>query len=480
MARSSPPRPSRSADPVRVAVLRAYAAFAAGGTFRPTAPPALADARQRRLYVNLLRGMIRHRRLLEAEAVRLARRPAHELAPPVLAALVLGLYQMLLLHQPDHAAVFETVEALGGVGQARAKGLVNAVLRAALRERDAGAAAPERTLAERTSHPDWLVTRWTRHFGAAAAAAVCEANNRYESSGVRVAAHRIDRAALIARLARDGIPAAPHPLLPGAFLVTELGALLDNAAFTEGLCYVQDAGSQLLTSWVAPLLGGWILDVCCAPGGKLTHLLELQAAGTGTPAGLRLAGMDASRERLRRVRDNVRRLHLEPPPLLVGDAARLPLLACGAARLAGRPGADGSGWSALLLDVPCSATGMIRKYPELKWRKHEADLARYAAQQSAMLDDAARVLGADGLIVYSTCSLEPEENERQVEAFLARHPDFRRLPFAAVAPPQGLGEPVAGLTTPQGDLQVLPGADRMGLYAALLRRGGGRAGTAGP
>jgi 16S rRNA (cytosine967-C5)-methyltransferase len=244
---------------------------------------------------------------------------------------------------------------------------------------------------------------------------------------------------------------------------------------------VQDAGSQLLTSWVAPLLGGWILDVCCAPGGKLTHLLELQAAGTGTvaPAGLRLAGMDASRERLRRVRDNVRRLHLEPPPLLVGDAARLPLLACGAARLAGRPGADGSGWSALLLDVPCSATGMIRKYPELKWRKHEEDLAALVAAQARLLDAAAQAVRPGGAIVYVTCSLEPEENELQVDKFLARTAGFRRRRFHEVAPPAGLGIPAADLLTGAGDLQVLPDTDRMGLFAALMGRVAAE-GTAGP
>ena len=488
---------------MRLAALRAYAAFRAGGAFRPTAPAELREPQQRRLYAHLLRGMVRHQRLLEGEAARLARRPATDLSPAVRAALVLGLYQVLLLQQADHAAVFETVELLGALGQGRAKGLVNAVLRAALRERAAGASPLQftkaeleragRTLAERTSHPDWLVARWIRRYGAEAAERICEANNRFETSGVRVATHRIGRAQLIARLAEEGVAAAPHPLLHGALLVPQLGALLDSPAFADGLCTVQDAGSQLLSSWIAPLLEGWVLDACCAPGGKLTHLLELAAGAAHAP---RLVGMDKSVERLRRVRDNLTRLHLPAPALLAGDAARPPFRAAvqdGAAMANGtaprqdailpvgaapppRTGFPRGGWDAILLDVPCSATGMIRKYPELKWRKHEEDLARSAALQRRLLDEAARQCRKPndgrpgGLLVYSTCSLEAEENEGQVDAFLARTPGFRRVSFQDVPPPAGLGEPVERLVTPVGDLLVLPEVDRMGLFGALLQR----------
>ncbi len=489
---------------MRLAALRAYAAFRAGGAFRPTAPAELREPQQRRLYANLLRGMVRHQRLLEAEAARLARRPAEELSPPVRAALVLGLYQVLMLQQADHAAVFETVALLDALGQARAKGLVNAVLRAALRERTAmrerrGAPPLPRTLAERTSHPDWLVARWVRRYGADGAERICETNNRFETSGVRVALHRIGRAQLLDRLAREGVAATPHPLLHGALLVAQLGALLDAPAFAEGLCSVQDAGSQLLSSWIAPLLEGWVLDACCAPGGKLTHLLEL-AAGSADAAGAagaaalrspRLVGMDRSGARLQRVRDNLTRLRLPAPPLLAGDAARLPFRAApadGTAQPHGTANADDTatagetaappppglpwgGWDAVLLDVPCSATGMIRKYPELKWRKHEDDLARSAAQQARLLDEAAHAVRPGGLLVYSTCSLEPEENEAQVDAFLARTPGFRRVSFRDVPAPAGLGEPVERLVTPAGDLLLLPEADRMAIYGAMLRRG---------
>jgi 16S rRNA (cytosine967-C5)-methyltransferase len=439
--------------------------FRTGGGFHPNAPPSLADSQQRRLYANLLRGMVRHLRFLETEAARFSRRDASELSWPVMAALVLGLYQVLVLRQADHAAVFETVELMGALGQPRAKGLVNAVLRSALRERgSAGESVTEPSarlatpsLARRTSHPDWLVERWVQRYGAGEAERICEANNRYESSGVRVNLARTTREALIERLSREGVTAVPHPGLSSALLVSRLGALLDSPAFGEGLCYVQDLGSQAAAAWIAPLAHGWILDACCAPGGKLTHLLELAAI---PGLALKIVGMDASRERLRRVRENLARLRLPPVPLLAGNAARLPL----------RLGAPSGGWNAVLLDVPCSATGMIRKYPELKWNKHAEDVARHVALQAELLDQAAQAVRPGGLIAYLTCSLEPEENERQVEAFLARARGFRRRSFRDLPPPPGLSGSVDDLVTPSGDLLILPREDRMGLFAALLQR----------
>jgi len=473
-SRSAPA--SRQADPVRLAAVRAYAAFREGGVFRPTAPASLREPQQRRLYANLLRGMVRHSRRLEAEAARLAKRPPERLTPPVMGALVLGLYQLLELQQADHAAVFETVELLGALGHARAKGLVNAVLRGALRERAAEGLShsavstaersppdvprrpkprPPASLAERTSHPDWLVERWVRRYGAAVAEHICEANNRFESSGVRVNEARTGQAELLERLAREGVAAAPHPLLPGALLVPHLAALLDSAAFAEGLCYVQDAGSQLLGCWIAPLLRGAVLDACCAPGGKLTHLAELAQRGATGP--LRLVGLDSSAKRLVRVRENFRRLRLNPPALVAGDARHLPF----------RTAAPAGRWNAILLDVPCSATGMIRKYPELKWRRHAEDLDRLSGIQRDLLDAAAQAIAPGGVIVYVTCSLEPEENEEQVDAFLARKPGFRRRSFRDIPPPQGSGD-LASLVDAAGHLRVLPDTDRMGLFAAVL------------
>jgi 16S rRNA (cytosine967-C5)-methyltransferase len=449
--RTKPAR--RAADPIRLAVLRAYQRFAAGGTLEADPPRIDPGSDGARAYTRFLRGLVRHRRWLEAEVERLAQRPLAQLDPPVAAAAMLGLLQLHVLRLPEHAVVYETVETVVALGFGSAKGLVNALLRAALRERAAGRdPALGYSLAVRTSHPDWLVERWTRRYGPERTQAVCEANARFEALSARVETQRVTPAALLARLAAEGVAAEPHPLLPGAIRVPRLGELLGSAAFAEGLCYVQDVASQVLTQWVSPRLSGRVLDACAAPGGKLTHLLGLGRADRW------LAGADRDPARLARIRENLTRLQLAPAPLLAADGCRLPF-------------ADGA-WDGVLLDVPCSATGMIRKYPELIWRKHAEDLPQYAAAQAALLEEAARVVRSGGLIVYSTCSLEPEENEQQVEAFLARHLEFRLLPFSALSPPAGLGEPPAALLTDAGHLLILPATDRLGLFAALLERSG--------
>lgn len=437
---------------MRLAAVKAYLDFAGGGQWRESAPPHITREDDRRLYTQLLRGAVRHKRLLEAEVARLSGRPLARLDAPVAAVALLGLLQVRFLKLPAHAVVYETVELVTALGNGSAKGLVNGVLRAALRERESGAdPAAAYSLGVRTSHPDWLVERWQRRYGDKRAAAVCAADDRFEGSTVRAETRRIPCADLLERLAAEGVSASAHPLLPGAIQVARLGDLLRSPAFAEGLCYVQDVASQVLTAWVAPHLGTRAVDLCAAPGGKLTHLLGLRAPG------LWLVAADSDPRRLARVRENLARLRLPSLPLLAADGRALPFSPA-------RP------WDAVLLDVPCSATGMIRKYPELKWRKHEDDLARYGETQRALLDEAARHVAPGGLIVYSTCSLEPEENEEQIAAFLSRRGDFARVPFTALPAPHGLGAPPEELLNAEGDLLVLPAGDRLGLYGALLRR----------
>ena len=267
---------------------------------------------------------------------------------------------------------------------------------------------------------------------------------------------RIDAAVLVGRLRDAGAGVEPHPWLPGALWADPLAPVLKSRPFREGDCYVQDASSQLLIAWTAPLLRGRVLDMCAAPGGKLTHLVSLTAQVSITAQEGWVAGADPSRERMGPVMENFARLRLPPAPLLVADGTRLPFL-------------DGS-LDAVLVDAPCSATGMIRKYPELKWRKHEADLPRLANLQSGLLAEAARVLRPGGVIVYATCSLEPEENEMAVAAFLEAQPGFRRRRFADLPPPRGLGRPAESFLSADGDLLLLPDDRQMGLYGAILVR----------
>lgn len=454
-ARHAPAVARPACDPVRLAAVKAYLNFARGGAFQAGPPPHLHEDGEKRRYVQLIRGMVRHRRLLEAEVARLALGPAQRLHAEMIALAVLGLYQLRFLDVPPHAAVYETVALAPALGRGHAKGWANAVLRAALREglRGEQTATPA-PLAVRTSHPDWMVERWIARYGPARTRAICEANNRYDGTVLRVETRRIRVQTLLRRLSDEGIAARPHPLLSGALSVDQLGGLLHTRVFRDGLCYVQDVSSQLLVAWAAPALAGRVLEACTAPGGKLTHLRGLTAPGRW------LVGMDVSRARMGQVLENLRRLRLPATPLLVGDARSLPFPAA----------VSDKGWDAVLVDAPCSATGIIRKYPELKWRKHPSDLPQLVALQGALLAEAARVLRAGGHIVYATCSLEPEENEQAVAEFLARHPDFQRRPFSALRAPRGLAVAPDTLLTAEGDLLMLPGSGQMGLYAALLQK----------
>jgi 16S rRNA (cytosine967-C5)-methyltransferase len=431
---------------VRLAVARAYLQFEAGGGFRERPPARLSDVVQRRFYTQLLYAMVRHRRLLEAELSRLSTRPLERIEPELRTLALLGLAQLRILSGvPPHAAVNETVALAVPLGRARGTGWVNGVLRNAQRQPLDADTLP---LAVRTSHPDWMVARWQSRYGEAATAALCAANNHHGGVTLRVAQQRISPAALAERLAAEDIAATPHPLWPAALEVARAGGVLASSAFAEGLCYIQDVSSQLLLAWVAPRLTGPLLDACAAPGGKLTHLLGLAEALPPVVA------VDNQWAGLGRVRENCTRLGCQPVGLVQADGARLPLGdAC---------------MQSILLDVPCSSTGTIRKYPELKWRKHANDLPRYAARQRGLLDDAARVLRTGGHVLYATCSLEPEENEQQVEAFLARQPAFRRVPLGSLPAPQGLTAAPETLLNAEGDLLLLPTEHQMGLYGALL------------
>ena len=441
------------ACPVRLAAARAYLAFGRGEAPAEEAPAHVREAADRRLFAQLLRGMVRHKRLLEAELARLTERPLAKQQPELTTLALLGLYQLRFLDRvPAHAAVFETVGLAPALGLGRARGWVNAILRRAQREQEASSAwvagLPPQL---RTSHPDWMVAGWRAQYGEKRAEEICEANNLGGGATLRVETGRISQKELLRRLADEEVSAAPHPLLPRAILVEQAGALLRSASFREGLCYVQDVASQLLLAWCAPLFKGRVLDACAAPGGKLTWLAGLRAPG------LLALGADTAPGRLRMVRENFARLRLPPSPLLRTDGRRLPFT-------------DG-GLDGVILDVPCSATGMIRKYPELKWRKQHSDIAGYVAVQRALLAGAARAVRPGGWLLYATCSLEEQENQGNVADFLAGQADFTRRGFGDLAPPKGLGEPARHFITREGDFQTLPAADRMGFYGALLVKG---------
>ncbi|MDH5751763.1 MAG: methyltransferase domain-containing protein [Deltaproteobacteria bacterium] len=455
-------RQTRQPEQVRLLVARALLDFLAGNEFDSQPPDALSEEKDRRLFVNLLRGVVRHWRFLQGEVFRLSGRKADRLDQTLGLLACLGLYQIRFMRLPDHAAVNETVELAPTLGRHHGKGWLNGVLRAAAREGLRETDSPEKlSLAMRTSHPDWMVERWQKRFGETLTGELCENNNRFSGAGVRVETGRISPEKLLEWLDDESVQAEMHPLLHGSLWVENTAALLASQAFERGLCYVQDVSSQLLVSWITPLLSGMVLDVCCAPGGKLTQL----AGQLGGKA--RLTALDISSHRLERVRENILRLGLTGVRLLQADGRRLPFV-----RGENLPEVRlRRGWDAVVLDAPCSATGTIRKYPEMKLRKLPGDLPRLADSQQALLAEAARVVRPGGLVCYITCSLEREENQDVVDTFLEAHPGWRRLSFGDIPTPEGLAEDPRGFITDGGDFFILPGKNWMGMYGACLQRG---------
>jgi 16S rRNA (cytosine967-C5)-methyltransferase len=352
--------------------------------------------------------------------------------PRLLALLATATAQILDLSVPDHAAVDLAVRlAKADERTAGFVGVVNAVLRRVAREREAILAAGD-PLTDNT--PDWLARRWIAAYGPEQAGEIARAHLtsaaidltlRHEGEGAawaeRLGATPLPTGSL--RLTADG---PPIPALPG---------------FSEAAWWVQDAAAAIPARLLGVSEGERVLDLCAAPGGKTMQLASRGAAVTA---------LDRSAPRLERLRENLARLGLTAE-IAIADATTY----------AAEP------FDAVLLDAPCSATGTIRRHPDVAWSKAEADLVRLAELQARLLDRAAELVRPGGRLVYCTCSLEREEGEAQIAAFLAREPRFGRVP---VRPEEvgGRGELIDG----NGDLRTLPSHGLDGFFASRLVRAG--------
>jgi 16S rRNA (cytosine967-C5)-methyltransferase len=400
------------------------------------------DARDRRWTQELTWGSLRRRERLDAALRPRVRGGIARINPDLVDILRLGVYQLLFMGSvPAYAAIGQTVELVKqrhGIGASR---LANAVLRRIDRERDqlhddepAGDVVD--SLAREHSHPLWLVERWVAQFGPGETASLLAANN--QEAPVILRPWRVTRAALDAELRDAGVDGEAVPLDTDAIRLPAGTALLELGAWRRGHCFVQDPAATLVTRYAAMPTGVTVADACAAPGGK-----SLEMSRT---AGFVVAG-DRSVSRLARLADNIERLH----------ADRVGLVAMDATAPAIRP------VEALLLDAPCTGTGTFRRHPDARWRLRISDLAVLAATQSSMLRAAADHVQPGGLLVYSTCSIEPEENDGQVDDFLESHPGWSVEP-----PPSGA---VPDDVMDAGRLRVLPqrhGTD--GAFAARLRR----------
>lgn len=360
-------------------------------------------------------GVTQNRMLLDFYiGVYCSQKPDH-LQPPLLDILRIGAYQILFLDKvPDSAAVNTSVELAKLSKRGQASGLVNAVLRKisqnkhdlpAIPDRD-----PERYLSIRYSHPKWLVKRLLALLGREEAEAFLAADNGVAPLTVQVNPLKTDVAALTAQLAEDGITARPHEWVPGCLELSGTGDLTTLAPFQEGKFLVQDPAARLVSLIAGAKPGQNVLDVCAAPGGK-----SFSAAFAMEDRG-RVLACDLHENKLKRIREGAQRLGLSCIETAAAD---------GRISRAEWMGA----FDVVLVDAPCSGLGIIRKKPDARYKKAD-DLFTLPVVQAAILDNAASYVRPGGTLVYSTCTVLPEENQQVTDAFLSEHPEFSREKFS--------------------------------------------------
>jgi 16S rRNA (cytosine967-C5)-methyltransferase len=428
----------------RLAATDAVAAVLDGQSLDRALPQALrglADAGERAAAQALAYGVLRWHLRLQALLLRLLQRPPKARDRDVQLLLELALFQLLYTDTAPYAAVNEAVEAVAARGKRWARGLANAVLRRAQRESTQLLAEVDADPALRHAHPAWLVERlraaypddWTR---------ICSENNAHPPMVLRVSAgYPGGRDAYLRALSDAGIAAETLAAAPQGLVLSRPVPVERLPAFDRGAVSVQDAAAQLAAPLLGAAPGEAVLDACAAPGGKLAHLLECMGQGAEVDA------VEVDAQRAARIGENLDRLGLRAR-LHVADA------------LAPRDWARPGGYRRILLDAPCSATGVIRRHPDIKLHRRRADLDALVRRQQALLQALWPLLEPGGILLYATCSVMPEENELQIARFLSEHPDAVEQRIDAAW----------GQARPLGR-QILPGEETMdGFFYARLRK----------
>ena len=366
----------------------------------------------RALCHELVMGVLRWQLQLDSVVEHFAKRKVESLDPPVLRALRLGIYQIRFLSRvPASAAVNESVNLVGRARLSSARAFVNAVLRRATREPDYSPAAdltdPLERIAIQTSHPRWLIDRWSKAFGVEETELMARANNEPPPAAIRVVKTLADEKNVLDKLRSAGAQLLPSEIAKSAWRLSGATAKLRELS-ERGELYIQDEASQLVGEVVNAQPGDRVLDVCAAPGGKTTLIAE--RAGDKAD----VVAMDVSPRRLATIERTIQLHQLKNIKLMLGDAS-LPL-----------PFDSGS-FDRVLLDAPCSGTGTLRHNPEIRWRLTNDDINQLAEQQKRFLMNAAAVVKPGGLLVYSTCSIEAEENEEVVQDFLSSDDQFTQV-----------------------------------------------------
>lgn len=404
--------------------------------FRAEAERLQLEGRDRAFAMRLAYGVVQRRATLDHVIELLSDRAAGQIDAPVLAALRLGVHQLLFMDGvADHAAVAESVDLAKDSGS-RGHGFVNAVLRRAARDGGAilqalGESTPSEA-AVRHSHPVWLADAWWDQLGAESALALMRADNEPPESAARVNTLRATRSDVLGELAAAGVAARPAADLPEGIVLDDPYDLHGSDLFRRGAVMPQSRGSMLVGGTVDPLPGERVLDLCAAPGSKTTHLAALMGDEG------EIVAVELDPRRAEHLRANATRLGAGSVQVVVGDASRP---------------AVGTGFDRVLVDPPCSDLGTLQSRPDARWRKTPAQVDELRALQRRILDSGAAAVRPGGRLVYSTCTISAAENDLQIEEFLTRHPEF---------------EP-----SPGGFVQTFPHRDRTdGFFIAALERHG--------
>ncbi len=412
------------------------------------------------LFWEIVFGTVRWKRLLEWHLKKHLQKMA-ALPLPVRMILLTGSYQIIFLSRiPFFAAVDEAVKAVRKMGFPWAKGLVNAVLRK-ISSCEKTLPGDESFFSERcssnflnclsvfSSHPHWMVKRWHEQLGKDKTVSVCVQNNSRPPVTIRVNTLKITRDELGSRFSEKGIVAVPGRLSPFSLILKGFrGRIEALPGFGQGLFQVQDESSQLVSMMLSPGPGMEVLDMCAGVGGKSTHIAALMEDRG------RVICTDTSSRRLEQLAQNARRLEIRAIETMAPGSILNPPLT--------------KHFDRVLVDAPCSGTGVIRRHPDIKWNRTPDMLKGFQELQLKILEDASRLLASSGILVYSVCSLEPEEGLEILANFLARNPSFSTLDASESLPPEA-GE----LVTHEGFFRVLPGQYGMdGFFAAALTRDG--------
>jgi 16S rRNA (cytosine967-C5)-methyltransferase len=410
------------------------------------------DERDRALLTEIVYGTLRWRGKIDAELAKYLHRALSRTDARVRNLLRLTCYQLLFLDRiPDYAAVSEAVEIAKLYRDKKSASFINAVLRNLLRGKPPNPIRSENqssfSLAAENSHPEWLVKMWTAQFGLESAVRLMRANNDKPPLVVRANSLKCTRDQLLGFLLEVGVTAKPTHQSPQGVSIQSAGAVENLPGFAEGLFQVQGESSQLIAALLSAMPGERILDACAAPGGKATHIAEtMKNRGE-------IIAIDKSAAGIGKLRENLTRLGINSVWPCRADVSH-------------QLDDDFSGpYDRILVDAPCSGFGTLRSHPEIKWHRDPTDVRRLSVLQSKILDCVAPHLKTGGVLVYATCTLTEEENECNVQSFLARHPGFELENAASYLPSE------AQQMTKANYFEALPSRDDTdGFFAARMKR----------